>query len=367
MVNKPGDWVNGSKKNLYQTTKSIKEITWEKSKEATDLLSNNNPIKMDFYADEGLYEFFINKVEDSILKWEIDKNTFDNTIFISLSYDKENSKLLSKDFKWIDKAYDILKKNKNQKLILAEVFTIEQIKNLQSLNWELWNKFNFIMSHLYVEYFDLIGGNISEMEFKKWSDAIFDKETYIQSMNDVTKQKIRVIKHIIDCVKDPYSPETSDISRIDSAFEKAQKEFPSLDTKEKFLDFILNTDTDVQEKMKWEKIKWVYCDIDWTLLEYVWLHSWKDGTQNIKKDVLDMLNKYESEWKDIFIWTWGDVNVKATYLKSLWIKRPVLSKYDFAWAEAEIVIDDTDLDMFISNTKIYPEHYINTTKPDFSK
>ncbi len=113
--------------------------------------------------------------------------------------------------------------------------------------------------------------------------------------------------------------------------------------------------------MAWEKIEWVYCDIDWTLLEYVWMHSWKEWTQKIRQTVLDMLKKYELEGKDVFIWTWWDVKTKEKYLKTLWINRPVVSKYDYTWAQAEIVLDDTDIEVFVLQSKIYPENYIDTS------
>jgi len=37
-----------------------------------------------------------------------------------------------------------------------------------------------------------------------------------------------------------------------------------------------------------------------------------------------------------------------------------VSKYDYAGATAEIVLDDTDQNAFIAQSKIYPETYINT-------
>ncbi len=265
------------------------------------------------------------------------------------------------DFIGIDKAYDILKNNKNAKIIL-----ISMIPSLSSLKkvTKSPSKLEFIMNHKNVRFLYAlrIKTELEKIEF--WNDKNneqVNKRIYIQTMNDVAKQKILEIRHILQGVEDPYNPKSEwEKTRIKSAFEKTKKHFPWLDTKEKFLDFIVNIDIDIPEKMKWKKIEWVYCDIDWTLLEYVWIHSGKEWTQQLRQKVVDMLKKYEAEWKKIHIWTWWNVKMKETYLKSLWINRPVVNKYDYAWAEAEIVLDDTDVEAFILQSKIYPETYINT-------
>lgn len=170
-------------------------------------------------------------------------------------------------------------------------------------------------------------------------------------------QRIWQFRHTLQHKDDPYDmTENEKAERL----KEVQKFFPWLEDFDKAMDYILHIKLDLAEPMKWKRIKWVYVDVDGTLIEYVGIHSGKEGTQKLRQEVVDLLKKYESEWKEIVIWTWWDVELKKKYLRSLWITRPVVSKYDYAGATAEIVLDDTDQNAFIAQSKIYPETYINT-------
>lgn len=186
------------------------------------------------------------------------------------------------------------------------------------------------------------------------------------NFNDITidlvweegKKRIWRFRHQLQRKNNPYDMnEDEKIERL----MKVQKFFPWLETFEKAMDYILHVDLDLPEVMKWQKIEWVYVDVDGTLIEYVGINSGKEWTQQLRKEVVELLKKYEAEWKEIIIWTGWDVELKKKHLRSLWITRPIVSKYDYAGVTAEIVVDDTDQNSFITQSKIYPETYIDTT------
>jgi hypothetical protein len=139
------------------------------------------------------------------------------------------------------------------------------------------------------------------------------------------------------------------------AFDKCKEYFPWLDTKQKMLDYVFNTKLDIPEVMKGQNIEWVYCDVDGTLL--IWWEQ--EETQILNKKVVSMLKWHETEWKQITIWTWWDLEKAQTLLKSLWIDWPVVSKYDYAGAIAEIVVDNEDEWAFVLQYKIAPKTFIN--------
>ncbi len=164
-------------------------------------------------------------------------------------------------------------------------------------------------------------------------------------------------------ISDPYNPKTSrEEWYLRETMILAKQYFPGLDTAEKVLDYVLNINIDIPEVMKWKRIEWVYVDVDGTLIDYVPIWSPLEWTQQLKPAVVALLKEYEAQWKSITVWTWGDVKKKEAHLRSLWITRPVVSKYDHAWAIAEIVLDDTDRGAFVTQSKIYPETYINVNK-----
>lgn len=105
--------------------------------------------------------------------------------------------------------------------------------------------------------------------------------------------------------------------------------------------------------MEWKKLKWVYCDMDGTLIldDKDWFV--------VNQKVLDYLEEQERLWNEVHIWTWWDINEQQQKLKRFWIKYPLISKYEHRWSEAEIVIDDQDYDSFTSDYWIKVQNYIN--------
>ena len=105
--------------------------------------------------------------------------------------------------------------------------------------------------------------------------------------------------------------------------------------------------------MEWKILQWVYCDMDGTLII-----SDKDWFV-INEKVLGYLKEQEMLWKEIHIWTWWDINKQQQKLNEFWIKYPLISKYKYNWAEAEIVIDDQSYDSFQTDYWIKAKNYVN--------
>jgi hypothetical protein len=118
---------------------------------------------------------------------------------------------------------------------------------------------------------------------------------------------------------------------------------------ESVIDFILNTPREIKKVFDWF-LSWVYCDIDDTILKPDW---------SVIMETLEKLEKLEREWKKIHIWTWWDVGKAREKLANTPFARfPIVSKHDYAWAEAEIVIDNVSPEKFAIQTWITAKKFI---------
>lgn len=209
---------------------------------------------------------------------------------------------------------------------------------------------------------------------KDWNNISFQNNSPIKKISDseiidatykLNEWYLQVIRHSLqpNKVKDPYHPVGDrEKAYVNEAFEITQRYFPGLDTITKMLDYVMHIPLDIPEPMRGKRVKGVYVDVDGTLIEYVPIGSDKEGKQELRMEVVELLKKYEQEWKEIIIWTGWDVKKKEKRLRELGITWPVVSKYDYAGATAEIVVDDTDKAAFMLQSKILPETYIDTTK-----
>lgn len=296
--------------------------------------------------------------------WEVpEENLFDAIYWayiINGTY-KLHEKSLFQDHWWIDVAYDKAI-SEPEKIIIVFMITSNMLEYLKRKWWIQKAKIEFLENHhncLFIE------AGTTQFSKEYICNALQKKKenTFVKlnALTIINHHQIWSIKHDLGHIKDPYNPVNEyEKWELQKARITTQELFPWLNTLEKMLDFIVHIKLDIPELMKWQRIEWVYCDIDGTLIDYVGIHSWKEGTQQLRTRVVELLKKYESEWKEIILWTWWDVQQKEAYLRSLWIRRPVKSKYDYAWATAEIVVDDTDQNAFIAQSKIYPETYIDT-------
>ncbi len=337
-------WIHpDEKKNTSWTDKMVLSAT----SDINDVLNFFNLTIMD---DPDAEILFKTHIKDALVVAKENKEILDGSHLIYV----ENTRGWRKrsDFGGIDDAREILSKTPEAKIVLLGMFPIEMLRKQK-------NTCDFVMAHPNVVFVDILHASeeLRNVQFR----GIIDQEKYLASADKLAKEKMLHIRHILQGIKDPYHPEDeNEKNRIESAFKETQEYFPGLDTIDKMLDFVIHVNIDIPEKMKGEEIDGVYCDVDGTLIEYVGIHSGKEGTQQLRQSVVELLKKYEQEGKKIYIRTWGNVEKKTAYLRKLGITWPVLNKYDYAGATAEIVIDDTDQNAFIVQSKILPKTYIDT-------
>lgn len=346
MVNTPS---NTSDKKTWKTwTDQISSSSQERLDDVLGFF--NITVIDDEWKNKGFTEYI-----KKMLEWVKDnKEELKDAYIINMEHTRGGK--LRSEFAWIDDAINILSKDPQAKIILMSVIPKEIAIKMEAIS----KKLSFVLSHANVELLDIFGDPQQLASFR-FKHTIADKEIYLDTANDLAKEKMLRIRHTLQGVADPYHPQDeNEKARVARAFEETKGYFPGLDTIDKMLDFVVHVNIDIPEKMKGQRVEGVYCDVDGTLIEYVGIHSGKEWTQPLRQSVVDLLKKYEQEGKEIFIRTWGDVKKKEAYLRTLGITRPVVNKYDYAGATAEIVIDDTDQNAFIVQSKIYPETYIDT-------
>ena len=94
----------------------------------------------------------------------------------------------------------------------------------------------------------------------------------------------------------------------------------------------------------------VFCDVQGTLLDY--------KGERVNKDILEMLEKYEKQGKQIFLWTGGDPDDFREMIVGLGIEWSILKKYDFRNKIVEIAIDDIPEKKFIADYKIKAQTFV---------
>lgn len=137
--------------------------------------------------------------------------------------------------------------------------------------------------------------------------------------------------------------------------------FPPLKSKSpiEIITRLAKTNFTIPEVAKWKSFSGVYVDVDGTLFERVAKWSEQEWSQIINQEVLQKLQEYEKQWKEVYIFTWWNLQEKQKLLDKFGIKYKLVSKYDMAWWEAEIVIDDTeDKNKFFIESKIFAKEYI---------
>lgn len=101
---------------------------------------------------------------------------------------------------------------------------------------------------------------------------------------------------------------------------------------------------------EWTRFEWVFVDRDWTLYD--------NKAQKFNQNIIDMIKKYEQEWKKIIIRTWWNIEMKQKLLEEVWLDYKVESKTDYKWATVEIAIDNDNPEFMLQNAKIKAEKYI---------
>lgn len=312
-----------------------------------------NPRNITFHAQSKLWNADHTETLKKVFAPHIQKEVFHNVHIVSFDIPE-----------FIKIGYDILQENSSAKILYTGFMSPELYKNHI-------DDINLLFSYPTVQFIRLPFSpeEVQNIQFQTEMYETIDKEK-IRLEHARTMRNLGTIRHIyqgksLDSLYHPQTEQEKDF--VKHLMERIQEYFPWLDTVDKALDYITHITIDIPEVMTGQKISGVYADIDGTILEYVPIWSPKEWQQKLRKDTVDLLKKYESEGKPITLWTGGDVKQKEAYLRSLGITWPVVSKYDYAGATAEIVVDDTDRGAFILQSKILPKTYIDTSKRDREK
>lgn len=256
-------------------------------------------------------------------------------------------------FLGISEAEKFLVKHPNKKILLCSMMPLDLIRKNKPEIDRLLLKTNI----RYTDLLDILPGeDINKIgnifnESTENVDEVDNKEIIEISKRNIS-QKVSTILHRFENYGDPYNPDEKNSSKVTEGLGIARGEFPSMKEKtdKELLDFLFETRKNMEreEIMKGESIQGVFCDIEGTLII----------NGEINKEILEKLNLYEKEGKMITLWTDGDKNELQKILDENSIKYLLQSKFDYAGAVAEIVIDDSDENTFNARTKIYAKEFI---------
>lgn len=252
------------------------------------------------------------------------------------------------EFYGVNIALRELKKNPDRLIICYGFAPLELIRKQNPIVDVLLSKPNVLLIRMPFLMDDLASA-LQKAEAEKPKLAA-EAQQGAKAMSDYVAREVSEILHGLKLVNPKHPTNDYERSMVQRAVTRAKEFFPALAhaSDEEIIDFLYEAGSHREEVMKGEKVAGVFSDIEGTLL--------KDG--NINQAVLEMLQKYAEEGKTITVWTDGDVNELSSKLKELGIPYPVKSKFDFAGAIAEIVLDDMDELTFTARSKICAEKFI---------
>lgn len=284
---------------------------------------------------KGGYELIIKKIIATLDNIQ----DFANAYFIDLENDTNGHHL--QDCYGVDIALEILHTDPNATIIMYSFLPFDKVHDKKP-------NIDIALRHDNVYWFRTPMSAEDLANIKNCKKTV---GTY--TMNDEVRKQIGSIMHTFSHIKNWGDPNNYERSEIQKGIAETKKFFPSLkdETDENVIAFIKKVSADRPELMKGLKINGVYCDVEGTVLI--------DGKPNDK--VLQKLSEYAAENKQITLWTDGDVQKLQAKLRKLKVNYPVASKFDFAGAIAEIVIDDQDEYTFTANTKISAEKFIQSS------
>ncbi len=295
------------------------------------------------------------------LIWEeVQKNitnpNLNNVSIVDLDYKPSSQQ---SDHYGVEFAYELLHKNPWSKVILHTCYPVWW--NYSLIYGEEKTMFDWLQQHKncrIVNVVDMYRNNYSGYNTLFDDAVIHDDVSKSNATKKLVAYSLHLINHQLSSVKDRNAPQTrEEENRLKQAFEITQRYFPNIKTVEEMFSLVKDLNIEITEVMSWQRIEWVWCDLDWTLITSIDLDT---GELVINAKVLDFPKKQESMGKKITLWTWWwEINEKQRLLQNAWITLPVVSKYDYAWATAEIMVDDLDEGILAYQYKLKSEKYIN--------
>ncbi len=241
-----------------------------------------------------------------------------------------------------------LKKNPDRLVICCGFAPLELVRKLNPTVDVLLSKPNVLFRRMPLSVDGLVS-TLQQAEVEKPKQAAAVQQA-AKAMSDYVAQEVASILHRLQRIDISNPQDDYEKSLVTTAVTQARVFFPALAnaSNEQIVDFLVEASSQRQEVMKGERVVGVFCDIEGTLLQ----------GGSINQNVLDMLRQYANDGMAITVWTDGDVKELSSKLQKLGVMYAVKSKFDFAGAIAEIVLDDMDEFSFTARTKIYAETFI---------
>ena len=235
---------------------------------------------------------------------------------------------------------DLIRKDPSKKILLSALLPIEFIRKQRP-------EVDVLLKRATVRF--MRSPCTLDEIINSWSN-LSEHVVDANALEAYNQRQIASILHILK-VADPKQPKNdNEQAMVDRTVAEAKSFFPSLvsASDHEVIDFLFEASNGRPLVKKGEWLEGVFCDIDGTLII--------DG--NINEKTLSLLKKYDSEGKQITLWTDGDVKVTESILTDRGISYPLVQKIDYAGAEVEIAIDDFDEFAFTARTKITARTFV---------
>lgn len=275
----------------------------------------------------------------------LDLGGLDNSVFVDIENERGSSGGRS-EYSNIDLVEKLTNQNNKSKILLYAFSDLDMIRKMKPKIDLLLAKENVKFTRLPFTAEDaisILNSGINEEVAGEKLQEVQDKEIL---------GKVSQLLHALH-ISSPSELDNlrgDDKYRLPSMIADTKSYFPALEGKsdKEIVEFLFAIRQSAPEVMKGQNIEGVYCDIEGTLF----------NGEELNKKTLEMLREFESQGKNIILWTDGDINVLQSLLNREGIKYPLKSKIDHAGASAEIVIDNDDNNTFSAKTKIYAKKFI---------
>jgi len=330
---------------------------------------------------------------------EIDCTKLEDVNFILAELPEEGTNM--DKFAGIEKAFDMYIKDPEKKIILMSVLSLEDMKKYNKGN----SKLKFLLSQKNIRFLYLFDPTaFSEFQKDTWFDLEDEKAIETIKPRPIGTFDAKILEVIFDISKQPEDEEgfqeliereivtflhdTSNRRNMaDVDGQSHEEQLPKL--------FNLPNEKKSQKRLAFENrlitilqiqhpsfvnypreknLQWIV-DVykymctkplpEWTRYEGVFVD--RDGclydnkTFKFNQIVINMMRRYEKEWKKITIRTQWNLETKQKLLDIAGLNYKIESKTNYKWATVEITIDNDPAERLETNARIKTENHIRIT------
>ena len=281
-----------------------------------------------------------------------------------------------------DKVDDILRFFKNYIPNITSPDDMKYIINKLSAPIERAKKQEFCDSE-FVTWFKNINKDLWEITIEEYNtiESLYKERPLLKEQINITPELSNVYKEL----KREYPPMFYSLDDLLSFYENIKVKMLYYKELDQYYKQLSQEWKDIEKKriILWPVLRWVYCDIDWTLVK---TKMWWEQDYEVNKNVAKKLLDYYNEWKKITLWSswslakkqkWlGDPNLIKQF-EEIWLTKSIMenmwiiniaddkvyfnvkNKYLYRFRVPEIVIDDRKRNRLSLHMCIYPKEFIN--------